>query len=194
MTLLSLLVEKKTAVLQRWCDLIVDTYPDGAREFLSGQKDRFQNPIGYVIIRNTEALYDALLAGPGSDAFSSSIDDIVRIRAVQDFTASQAVAFVFQLKRAIREQLGPEMFRNGFVEQLLDFESRIDDFALLTFDTYMRCREKVYDIRVDQARNGIFKLRERLNLPRKREESSQPPETGDDGRSLLIMKESRSGR
>lgn len=164
MNLESLLTQKKAAVLERWRDLIVQTYPADASEFLKREKDRFNNPVGYAIARGTEGIYDALIEGSASNVLSSTVDSIIKIRAVQDFSPSRAVAFVFLLKKAIREQLVAEMRENGFSEQLLTFESKIDELALLTFDSYMRCREKIHDIRVDEVKNGMFKLRERVNL------------------------------
>jgi len=164
MKLESLLTQKKAAVLEKWRDLIVQTYPVDASEFLKRGKDRFQNPVGYAIARGTEGIYDALIEGSASDVLSSTIDSIIKIRAVQDFSPSQAVVFVFLLKKAIREQLAAEMRENGLSRQLLTFESKIDELALLTFDSYMRCREKIHDIRVNEIRNGTFKLRERINL------------------------------
>ena len=164
MKLESLLTQKKAAVLEKWRDLIVQTYPADASEFLKRDKDRFNNPVGYTIASGTEGIYDALLEGSASNVLSSTVDSIVKIRAVQDFSPSQAVAFVFLLKKAIREQLAAEMRENGLSSQLLAFESKIDELALLTFDSYMRCREKIHDIRVNEIRNGTFKLRERINL------------------------------
>jgi hypothetical protein len=164
MKLESLLTQKKAAVLERWRDLIVKTYPADASEFLKREKDRFNNPVGYTIARGTEGIYDALIEGSASKVLSSTVDSIIKIRAVQDFSPSQAVAFVFLLKKAIREHLAAEMRENGLSRQLLAFESKIDELALLTFDSYMRCREKIHDIRVNEIRNGTFKLRERINL------------------------------
>ena len=164
MKLESLLTQKKAAVLEKWRDLIVQTYPADASEFLKRDKDRFNNPVGYTIASGTEGIYDALLEGSTSNVLSSTVDSIIKIRAVQDFSPSQAVAFVFLLKKAIREQLAAEMRENGLSRQLLAFESKIDELALLTFDSYMRCREKIHDIRVNEIRNGTFKLRERINL------------------------------
>jgi hypothetical protein len=169
----SLLTQKKAAVLERWRDLIVQTYPADAYKFLKREKDRFNNPIGYTITRGTEGIYDALIQGSASNVLSSTVDSIVKIRAVQDFSASQAVAFVFLLKKSIREQLAAEMRENGFSEQLLTFESKIDELALLTFYSYMRCREKIHDIRVDEVKNGLFKLRQRVNL---RDSDGPPPD------------------
>ena len=49
----------------------------------------------------------------------------------------------------------------------MKFESRIDKLAFLAFDIYMKCREKVYEIRVNEIkseRENAIKLLERASL------------------------------
>ena len=43
-------------------------------------------------------------------------------------------------------------------------ESRIDDLALLAFDIYMKCREKLYDIRANEAKNQVSRLLQRAGM------------------------------
>ena len=56
-----LLSEKRTAIVSRWRRLIVETYPDSTGQFLERESDRFQNPIGSTLAKETEFLYDVLL-------------------------------------------------------------------------------------------------------------------------------------
>jgi len=35
-------------------------------------------------------------------------------------------------------------------EELLNFEQRIDKIALMAFDIYMECREKIYEIKIKE--------------------------------------------
>jgi len=134
---------------------------------LKKEKDRFVNPVGYTISQEIGALYDELLQGINSDKLAACLDNIIRIRAVQDFSPSQTVAFIFLLKKAIREELTSEIKENRVFEELLEFEARIDKLVLLAFDIYMKCREKVFEIRVNEAkaeRERVLKLLERTNL------------------------------
>ncbi|MFH1373621.1 MAG: RsbRD N-terminal domain-containing protein [bacterium] len=196
MTLNSLLTQSKAAVLQRWRDLIVQTYPDEVSRFLQRETDRFANPVGDTIFRGTESIFDLLLNAQATpEDMTEAVDGIVRIRSVQEFNASQAVVFVFLLKKAIREQLGEKVQGNGVTDELLDLESRIDQIALAAFDCWAGCREQINDIRVNEIRNGVFKLRERINLPR-----DHPPNCGECSSTADTdgpggnMKEGRSGR
>lgn len=153
--------------MERWFQLILETYPADTSRFLKQEKDRFINPVGYTISQEIEALYDELLQEMNFDKLAACLDNIIRIRAVQDFPPSQTIAFIFLLKKAIREELASEIAENRVLEELLKFESKIDQLVLLALDIYMKCREKVFEIRVNEAkaeRERVLKLLDRTNL------------------------------
>jgi len=162
-TLEHFLVEKRSAILKRWVDLIFDTYPTDGRGFLKGRKNRIANPVGASIVDGVDKLFDWLVKGDQSDVgtICVSLDNIVRIRAVQEFSASHSIGFMFFLKRAIRETLESELRREQLHEDLLTFESRIDSLALLAFDNYSQCREQLHQIRATEIRNRTSRLLER---------------------------------
>ena len=172
MTLEYLLSQKRAPILDRWLQLILETYHADTSQFLKQEKDRFVNPVGYTISQEIEILYDELLHGMDFGKLSTSLANIIRIRSVQDFYPSQAIAFVLLLKKAIREELEKEIRENQLFEELLRFESRVDELALLAFDIYTKCRDKVYEIRVNEIkaeREGAFKLLERANIMHKKQ-------------------------
>jgi len=164
MKLEDLLSQKRTAILEKWFDAILETYPADTSRFLRKQKGRFVNPVGYTIFQGIEGLFEELLQGMDSDKTSLFLDNIIRIRAVQDFSPSQAMAFIFLLKKVIREEIKSEIGENQISEELLIFESKIDKLALLSFDIYMKCREKVYEIKVSETKRMLFGLLKRANL------------------------------
>jgi len=155
MKLDSLLLEKKTPILERWFNLILEGYPADTRNFLRKEKNRFDNPVAYELGQGIEGIYEALIYGMDRDKVSSFLDRIISIRAIQDFFPSGAIAFIFLLKKAVREKLEREVRENGISEELIELESRIDGLALLSFDIYMARREKLYKIRVNEAKNRI---------------------------------------
>lgn len=157
------LVEKKSAILERWFDKVIETYPADASGFLKNKKRQFANPVGYTLSRGLENLLDLLLEEGEMDfeKISPVLDGIIRIRAVQDLAPSQALAFVFHLKKVIREELGRETAPS---EETAALESRIDALALISFDLYMKCREKIYDLKANELRNMTFRLLQKANL------------------------------
>jgi len=165
MDLKRLLQERKTAIVKRWFDAVTEAYPDDTSRFLKKKKDQFTNPVGYTISEGIEHLFDALLQGMLQDKVSAFLDSIIRIRAIQDFTPSEAVAFIFRLKKVIRQELGDDILKQqGMLEALSTFDSAIDDLALYAFDIYMKCREKIYELKANEARNMTFRLLQKAQL------------------------------
>ncbi len=158
MSLKNLLLQKRSPIVKKWCDVVLCTYPEQSRTFLKKQKDRFANPVGRTIFEGIESIYDELLQEADADKISLFLDNIVRVRAVQDFSPSRAVGFIFGLKKVIRQELGSEILKEGLAEEWAAFESKIDGLALLCFDIYTACRQKISDIRVDEVRRRSSKL------------------------------------
>ncbi|MBF0508108.1 MAG: RsbRD N-terminal domain-containing protein [Deltaproteobacteria bacterium] len=164
MALIDLLTKKKSVIVSRWFDAVLESYPQETATFMKSQKNRFANPVGCTLAKEVEDVYSALLKGSGDTEIVPFLDNIVRIRAVQDFSASAAVSFVFLLKRVVRQELGKEIKQNDLTDELLAFESQVDKLALLSFDIYMSCREKIYEIRVNEARSNVHMLLRKAKL------------------------------
>ena len=168
--------------MERWLQLILETYPAGTSRFLKQEKDRFVNPVGYTISQGIEVLYEGLLQGMNSNKLIDCLDNIIRIRSVQDFPPSQVIAFIFLLKKAIRDELASEIRRNRVLVDLLEFESKIDKLALLALDIYTKCRQKVYEIRINEVkteRERVLKLLERTNQMYSKSETEQDTKNGE---------------
>lgn len=152
MALVNLLLQNQKAILERWLHLILETYPAETSALLKKEKDQFMNPVGSTISREIETLFEELLQGLNSDRLSASLSPILKIRSVQDFSPSQATGFIFLLKKAIQEVLERRIEERQILVEWLKFQSKIDQLALLAFEIYMNCREKIYEIRVHEAK------------------------------------------
>jgi hypothetical protein len=108
--------------------------------------------------------YPKIPKGVDRERVAPFLDGIIRIRAVQDFSPSQAIAFIFQLKKVIREALDKEIGEHQLSDDLLVLESKIDDLALVAFDVYMGCREKIYALSANEARNQVYRLLQKKGL------------------------------
>ncbi len=165
MDLKQFLTEHKSAIQKKWFDAIAETYPSETSNFLKKQKAQFTNPVGYTLAEGLEHLFESLLKGMIPEDVSRYLDSIVRIRAIQEFAPSEAVSFMFRLKGVIRQELGPENLKQqGIAEELATFDSAIDDLALYAFDLYMKCREKIYELKANEARNMTFRLLQQAHL------------------------------
>lgn len=164
MPLTAHLAQKKSAILGRWLNMIYESYPPETAIFLRKEKNRFDNPAGYRISEGLEGLYGALLQEMERDQVLACLDEIIRIRALQNFTPSQALAFIFLLKIVIREELSGEIQKENLALELLDLESRIDGLALLGFDVYTKRREKIFEIKADEAKRRVSGLMRKTGL------------------------------
>ena len=158
------LSEKKAAILGRWLAMIYESYPPETAIFLRKEKNRFDNPAGYRISEGLGGLYDALWQEMERDQVLACLDEIIRIRALQNFAPSQAMAFIFLLKIILREELAGEIQQENLAAELLDLESRIDGLALLGFDVYTKRREKIFEIKADEAKRRISGLMRKTGL------------------------------
>jgi len=172
------LKEKRSEIAAKWLRAILDTYPPEASRFLKREKDQFANPVGHTIHSAIEAILDHLLNDADVEEVLESLDAIIRIKAVQDFSPAGAVDFLFRLKHLVREEVKDQIRENRIsVENLLEFESKMDALALHGFNLYMKCREKICDIRVSQVQNRAFQLLKRANLIVEFPDPESDPET-----------------
>jgi len=164
MRLEGFLDQKKTLVLKKWFEQVAQTYPADTSKFLNSQKDPFANPVGGTFKRGLEALFDELLQGWNAEAVRTCLDPMIRIRAIQDFTPARAVSFIFSLKHILRNALKKELKGDRLVDELFLFETRIDETAMLAFNIYMECREKIYELKATEIHNRTFRAFERAGL------------------------------
>lgn len=158
------LSDKRAVILKRWIDHILDTYPAETANFLREKDGRFANPVGHSVSEGVEGIFEDLLQGIDQDRVSVFLDNIIRIRAIQEFTPSQAISFVFFLKKIIRDELAKGSLENSLRDELTLIENQIDSLGLLAFDIFMRCREKLYDIKANEMRHMTFRLLQKANL------------------------------
>jgi len=156
------LSEKRSSILEKWFDTLLRAYPADSSGFLRQQKKRFANPVGYTLSQGLEKILGGLLGGAALGEITPSLEDIIRIRALQGSNPSQDLAFLFHLKEVIREELKGDGTVVSAELQALD--DRIDALALIAFDLYMKCREKIYELKANEVKNRTYRLLQRANL------------------------------
>jgi hypothetical protein len=149
---------RRQGLLEAWLARTVDTYPRQAAQHLRAQRDPFRNPVGQALSEALPVLLDAVLGEGDLEVAGGSLDRIIRIRAVQDFTPGEALGFLFLLKGVIREALEAEGAPGVAASAIQAVEDRIDRLVLSGFDRYAACREQMAEIRVNEARRRLFVL------------------------------------
>ena len=148
MLLNDLLVEKKSAILDGWLDRILEVYPPGSRDFFRKNGDPFSNPIGSTIREGIEKLYQEILRPTEAAQSRSVLDPIIRIRAVENLSPSQAIAFIPLLKEIIRDTLRDRILESISPQEWITLNWEIDRLTLQAFDIYMECREKIHQLKI----------------------------------------------
>jgi hypothetical protein len=163
MTFGALLQDRKDAIVRTWFAEAVAIYGgEGAKAF-SRQKDPFANPVGHSLREGTREIFEAILAGAEVEELDTHLRGIVKIRAVQEFSPSQAVGFVFGLKSAVRAELGTAISDTRHAPDLAAFDDRVDQVALKAFDIFTECREQLCDLRVNEVKRRVSWVIEKLN-------------------------------
>jgi hypothetical protein len=163
MQLNRLLETKKNFIVKKWFEQVMNSYAPDTSMFFKIQKDSFANPVGATANAVLKELLDAILEKKDGDTISTIVDPLVRIRAVQNFSPSQAVGFILTLKQTIRDVLKNEIPHIS-LDEFYSLEDEIDKAALVGFNIFMACREKIYDLRTNEERNKIYKAFARAGL------------------------------
>lgn len=156
MHLKQLLEEKKDQFIKKWFQATIDTYPDQAAKALGKKSNRFDNPVGAITHETIEDIIHHLSAGFNQDSLEEKLDPIIRIRAVQAFSADQAVSFVYALK-----DIGEEIVDGSLIRQ---FDKLVDKIALASFNRYMKCKEEIFLLKATESKRRIHRAFERAGL------------------------------
>jgi hypothetical protein len=152
------LFSRKGAILEEWRRAVLATYAAETAAFLTSEKDPFCNPVGHVLTQTGDALFEIAMAGMERERTEEDLRDIVRVRAVQDFSPSRALSFVDAMRKAIRHQALPMVVEETGFRHLLCIESRLDEAMLVAIDLYVACKKRIDDIRVKEAKAEIERL------------------------------------
>jgi len=154
------LLRERQRILRGWYEVVLDRYPEEAARALKKSNDPFLNPLSHHLARTLEGLFDVVTGRRPVGEIEAQIDDLLRIRGIQDLTPAGAVSFVFDLKNVVRDILAEEIFSGdaGFVRDLLLFETEVDEAASAVFESYVRIREKLIQLRTREVKRNTYRL------------------------------------
>ena len=183
-----LLKERADTIIEGWVEAVLCSYPSEAAALFQKQKDPFANPIGKTVRSGTRGVFQAILDGMDQEDLRSHLDEIVRVRAVQDFTPSQALSFVFSLRSVIRDVI-PDLYTDPrFQGDAIELDTKIDRVALTAFDIYTESREEVSQLRIKEVKRQVAWVFEKMN---QRDAGDSEPATAPDGASAASENDQR---
>ncbi len=152
------LSKRKEEITDKWFEMVINTYPHDTAVFFSTQKDEFLNPVGSILRKELRNIFSELLKEHASEKIKEYLDGIIRVRAVQDFSPSGAIVIFQKLKNLLWDLYSQEIEKNLWFMEIRDFEEKIDQLMLLAFDIYMKCREKLWELKVKEAYANISNI------------------------------------
>ncbi len=161
MNLQEILRADKSRLLNSWKNRILEAYPSESVNFFDRQKNRFSNPVGVGIAESIERIFDFLSGAAGKEEADSAVENITRIRSVQDFKPSEATDFLFLLKRIIKDHISDRLNNVLILEQFFDLQYQIDSLCMQCFNHYDSCKEQLYKVQAEQVKRYYFRLLER---------------------------------
>jgi len=163
MQILRLLAEKEVSILKAWLDYVFSDFKPEAVKFLHGM-DRFANPLGQSYSRGLRDILLALRSDKPGEV-GAVIEHLMKLRAVQvELAPSQALAFLFELKRIIRQECRQE-WSAQLDQEWPELAGRIDRLALQAFDDYMASRELLCQVRIRELQSGRHILTDQAKCP-----------------------------
>ncbi|MGA2403272.1 MAG: RsbRD N-terminal domain-containing protein [Syntrophobacteraceae bacterium] len=159
------LLRNKKTLLEKWFDLLAGTYPLETVRLLKKETDQFANPVGHTFRVALGDILEEFLGENSAEAMAPLLDKVIRIRAIQDFSPSSSLAFIFGLKRIAGEVLEGQIAAGEVsLQELSDLDEKVDGLALFAFDVYMRCREDLFQVRMTEVKNRTHRLLQRAQL------------------------------
>jgi len=146
----------RTQFVKQWFQATIDTYPAQTAKILGKDSDRFDNPVGSVTHEAIENVFNLIIKNINEETLEKELDPIIRIRAVQSFSASGAVSFVFALKNIGEEIIDASLIRK--------FDKLVDKIALAAFNKFMKCKEEIFLLKATESKRRIHRAFERAGL------------------------------
>ena len=156
MDLTEALKQKRDKILSVWIERTLDSYTSSV--FFKQSKDRFANPVGANITEGLTGLYNCLLQGLGPQEYANALDQVIRIRAVQEFSPAQAVAPILELKWVVKQIFSADKQCRDLLPKLDSFDCDVDRAALTAFDLYVESKERLHRARIRELKSGSYIL------------------------------------
>ena len=162
-------------ILKRWIDRVFDSYPEETAKFLRSNADPFANPVAAGLHEGLAELLDGVIGGVEPEDLMPALDRVIRVRAVQDFSPSEAIGFIFELKSLVREVAAAAAEETS----RLPSDAIIERLGLCAFDVYVNCREEMWKIRAREIRKQSVGIMERVAAwkERREEKSEKVPQS-----------------
>ena len=156
-----LIEQNKDKIHEKWLTRRLGIFSEQKKSLIMTQMDQFQNPIRHEMAEGLTGILGHFKKR--GENFSSSLDQITRVLAIQDFPPSRAMGLFYELKEIVRD-IAKKDGVSFSAKDWGEFNSRLEQMTLEAFDSYVDHREKIYQIKVDESKNRAFMLLKKAGL------------------------------
>ena len=158
-----LLEARLDTIVERWGDAVLSAYPPDSAALFRAQQDPFANPLGHSVRKGTYGVLRAMVNDMDREELQSHLDEIIRIRAVQQLTPAEALAFVFSLRSIVRDVVPEAEADPRHRGDLAEMDRKIDEVALSAFEIYAARREEVSELRIKEVKRQVSWVMGKMN-------------------------------
>jgi hypothetical protein len=145
------------AILEQWLLRAVEVYGEKVAPLAATERDPFRNPVGHTLRTHLGVLLSELQGSMDPSAIDASMEQIIAVRAIQDLSVEQALGFVYALRPILRREL-PD-------RDAAELDARIDRLSLAAFAQFLKCRERLAELRLHEHLRSLgpvpYRLRSR---------------------------------
>ncbi|MCS7198788.1 MAG: RsbRD N-terminal domain-containing protein [Caldimicrobium sp.] len=157
-------LENRDNIFKRWITLFWDKFEESKAYLIKGGSDPFQNPFAYQVEEAFRKILDFFCEELDFESLDPYLERLAQLRATQENTLSLALNFLIDLKSLLRETWGEEIVQRYGLYALLEIEDVISALLLRLADYYVRYKERLYDLKVDEWKRHHYLLLKRAGL------------------------------
>jgi hypothetical protein len=154
----NIILSYRKEIIEIWLESFYASYPDSSIDFLKSENDSFSNPVGATIRQSFVNIYKCAVEGQLVESIRDSMDNLIRIRAVQGYSPSEAVSFLFMLRKTVYEYLVRKDMCAVSIVEMSELDAWIDSAIALGFDIYMECRESIFNLKVNEIKKSALRV------------------------------------
>ena len=165
-TLTGFIARNISSIRRRWHGSVLASYPPETAKLLGSGKGQFSNPVGHTLNAAIDDVLEGLRSGAPIPDIAPALHNLIRIKAVQGFTPSDAVSIVLMLKHAVRDELArsPHEFQGAEGTILNELDPMIDELLCSCFDLYVECRQKLSEIKEEELKRNLYMLLKKADM------------------------------
>ncbi|MGE5423397.1 MAG: RsbRD N-terminal domain-containing protein [Ignavibacteriales bacterium] len=144
--------DKKQSILSKWQAVANGSYGAQDPRHVRKTGGRFSDPIGYVTGETTAEILEWLIENESTVDINSPLEEICRLKAVQDISPDEGMSFIFALKPIIRNEIRVGHSLDNWTAELEELDKRIDEVGWRALAIYTDCRSRIHEIKMNEIK------------------------------------------